>query len=149
MPDSKVALARKRLKTLATGVSADGLTIEADNIALGSAAASNQFSAPFSLAAGTPVLNIGSAGIPFSGLDYPLMVTSTLTVPLAADSAQAWSDVDNLVASLRAEWVDAANYPGGEVIGRRCDFEPFECEVRGDLTIVTVTLVTAFDNPDV
>jgi hypothetical protein len=149
MADSKVALARKRLKTIATGVTADGLTLDADHIALGNAAAADAFSAPFSYTAGQPVLNIESAAIPFTGLDYPLMVNATLTVPLAADAAQDWAGVDNLIAALRAAWLTLASYPAGEVKGRRCDFEPYKVEVRGDLTIVEVTLIVSMDNPDI
>jgi hypothetical protein len=149
MADSKVAKARKRLKTIATGISADGLTLDADHIALGNAAAADAFSAPFSYTANQPVLTIGSGAIPFTGLDYPLMVNATLTVPLPAESAQDWANVDNLVAALRAAWMVLASYPVGEVKGRRCDFEPYKAQVRGDLTIVEVTLIMSMDNPDI
>ena len=148
MPDSKVVKARKRLKTIATGVSADSLTIDAARIFLGCRANEAEFAKDFQYALNQPVLTIGSANIGFSSLAYPLVVECELVVALAAQSAQEWCDVDNLVATLRAAWLTAASYPAGEVKAKVCDFEPFNVEVRGDQTIVRVSLLVAFENPD-
>lgn len=149
MADSKVAKARKRLRTIATGVAADGLTLEAGRIFLGCRATAEHFTQEFQHAENEPELTIGSASIGFSGSQYPLLVEAELVAPLAAQSTQEWSNVDNLVAALRAAWLTAGSYPAGEVAAHVCDHEPYRPEVRGDLTLVRVGLIVAFDNPDV
>ncbi len=149
MADSKVAKARKRLKTIATNVSADSLTIAAGRIFLGPRAAAAQFTKEFSYTLNQPELTIGGPSIGFSSSNYPLVIDTELVVPLAGQSAQEWSNVDNLVAALRAAWLTAGSYPAGEVAAHTCDFDAYRPEVRGDLTLVRVLLSVAFDNPDV
>jgi hypothetical protein len=75
-------------------------------------------------------------------------VDAVLAVPLAGEAAHDWTNVDNLVAVLRAAWLNASNYPAGEVKAKTCDYEAFKIEVRGDVTIVRVGLWVAFENPD-
>ena len=149
MSDSKVAKARKRLRTIATNVTADSLTIAAGRIFLGTRAAGAQFTKEFSYALNQPELTIGSPSIGFSGSSFPLLIETELVVPLAGQSAQEWSNVDNLVAALRAAWLTAGSYPSGEAAAHTCDYEPYRTEVRGDITLVRVALTVAFDNPDV
>jgi len=148
MADSKLCKARKRMKTIAAGITADGLTLDAERIHLGCRAAGTEFSAAFELRVNRPVLHIASASLGFSGSQYPLVVESVLTVPLSAAADQAWSDVDNLVVALRAAWLLAGNYPAGEVAGKVCDIEASKVELRGDLTLVRVSLLLAFTDPD-
>jgi hypothetical protein len=148
MADSKVALARARLKELAAGVTADELTIEEGNIHLGCKGAAEEFAAEAAFVAGEPVLVIGSASMGFSGTYYPLIVDCELAVPLDGNAAQDWTNVDNLVAALRAEWLDQTNYPEGEVKPGQCDYDRFACEVRGDVTVVRVPLFVTFESPD-
>lgn len=148
MADSKVALARKRLKTLATGVSADDLTLDEERIHLGCQGAADEFAAEGAHVTGEPVLLIGSSSMGFSGTYYPLIVPATLAVPLNGNAAQDWTNVDNLVAALRAKWLNATNYPSGEVKAKQCDYEAFQAELRGDLTILRVNLFVSFENPD-
>jgi hypothetical protein len=149
MADSKVAKARKRLRTIATNVSADSLTIAAGRIFLGTRAAPAQFTKEFSYALNAPELTIGGPSIGFSGSTYPLLIDAELVVPLAASGVQEWSNVDNLVAALRAAWLTAGSYPAGEAAAHTCDFETYRAEARGDFTLVRVPLVVAFDNPDI
>lgn len=149
MSDSKVVKARKRLKTIASGVSADGLTIDAARIFLGSSAPAQHFSAAFNVELNKPVLNIRGASVGFSGSTYPLIVETELIVALPGNAAQEWCDVDNLIAALRAAWLTAGSYPAGEVAAHVCDFEPLRAEVRGDQTLLRAELFVAFDNPDV
>jgi len=148
MADSKVCKARKRLKTIATGITADGLTLLAAQIFLGNKALAADLSAPFDYALNRPVLHVAGAALGFSGSQYPLTVDCRLIVPLSAFTAQDWGNADNLVAALRAAWLEAGNYPEGEVKAKRCDFEPLKAEVRGDLTLLHVNLYVAFENPD-
>jgi len=148
MADSKTAKARLRLKTIATGIGADDLTLEAARIYLGCRRSDEAWAEAAALQAGAPVINIGSASLGFSGSSNPLVVECLMTVPLGAEAAQTWTNVDNLVTALRAAWLNAANYPSGEVKAQLCDYEPYTHELRGDLTIVRVNLLVAFENPD-
>jgi hypothetical protein len=149
MADSKVALARERLKTLADGVTADGLALAAARIHLGCRAAAQEFAAEGAYCTGQPVLVIGSSSLGFSGTYNPLIIEAALAVPLAGSADQNWKNVDNLVAALRAKWLNASGYPSGEVKAKQCDYEAFAVELRGDVTIVRAALYVAFENPDV
>ncbi|MCY3019368.1 MAG: hypothetical protein NTW87_10135 [Planctomycetota bacterium] len=148
MADSKVAKARKRLQSLAVGVTADGLTLAQERIHLGDRAAAEEFAAEGAYVTGEPVLAIGSSSIGFSGSYYPLVVQATLAVPLSGADAQDWANVDNLVAALRAKWLDANGYPSGEVKAKVCDYEAYKADLRGDVTVVSVELFVALENPD-
>ena len=148
MADSKVAKARKRLKLIAGDMTADDLILSSARVYLGNLAAENEYSNEFNYIASQPWLKIGSASMGFSGSDNPLVVDTVLTVPLAPSSVQDWANVDNLVAALRAAWLNAANYPSGEVVARTCDFDLFNVELRGDFIVVRVELSVAFENPD-
>lgn len=147
MADGKVALARKRLGIIASSVSADGLVLNASRVFLGTWAAEKAFAGDFALM-GNPELRIGSASLGFSGTEVPLVVESELTVPLDGGVAQDWANVDNLVQALRAAWLTAGNYPVGELVATRVDFEPFKADLRGDLTILRVGLLAGFGSPD-
>jgi hypothetical protein len=149
MADSKRALARKRLKVLAEGVSADGLVLAADRVVLGHAAAEDDFSAAAVLEAGVPRLEVRGASLGFSGSEYPLVVEAELTVPLDAAVPQDGCAVDNLVTALRAAWLNPAAYPAGELAAGQVDVETPRGAVRGDLTVERVLLLAGFPDPGV
>jgi hypothetical protein len=147
MADGKVALARKRLKAIAESIGADGLALNAQRVFLGSWDAAKAFAGEFSLD-GSPELQIGSASLGFSGDDNPLVIEARLTVPLDGSVAQPWADVDNLVQALRAAWLTAGNYPGGELSAQRVDYEPYTVNARGDVTLVRCEFLIGFGSPD-
>jgi len=147
MADGKVALARLRLKTIANGLSADGLVLEASRVFVGTWSAVKAFAGTFSLM-GSAELKIGSASLGYSGFDDPLVIEAELTVPLDGATDQSWTNVDNLVQGLREAWLDSGNYPIGELTAGRVDYEPYRVEMRGDVTIVRVGLLVGFGSPD-
>jgi hypothetical protein len=136
MADGVVALARRRLGIIASGVSADGLVLNSARVYLGTLAAAKVFAGVFTL--GFPELQIGSASLGFSGSAEPLVIEAELRVALDGGAAQEWANVDNLVQALRSAWLTAGNYPGGELAAERVDFESYKVDVRGDATIVRV-----------
>jgi len=147
MADGKVALARLRLKTIAEGLTADGLALEAARVFVGTWSAVKAFAGTFSLV-GAPELKIGSASLGFSGFEDPLVVEAELTVALDGSTDQSWTNVDNRSQALRAAWLDGGNYPLGELTAGRVDYEPYRVELRGDVTVVRVGLLVGFGSPD-
>src|ERR1043165_827008 len=111
MPTSSLALARERLKTIAgtiTGLSGDCVVL-VDNFT-----ADFECWKRYAPGGGFRFLAVCESALSFDGVDSPTAIRVYL---YASDAANAEA-LDDLIAALRAAWLDAGNYPGGELV---CD----------------------------
>lgn len=115
MPTSLFGLARERLKAIA-----EGLTGFAGKCAVLSGCEAADVEAWRRYTPGAFVfLAIGGAGLSMGAIESPGAVNVYLYAQTDADG----ESLDDLIAALRAAWLDTANYPGGELACADVTFE--------------------------
>lgn len=148
---SLIGKTRKKLKTLAEGVSGGGLTLATGRVKLGydRMLASPDFFA--GLLADGPYLSIGTATLDYdaAGAYGPAQVRAILYAGFDRDTDQEFTQVDDLLEALREAWNDPAGYGSGEAAPLRIGWEQWKTEPRADPGIAIVPLRVEFPDPPI
>lgn len=113
---SPYALARERLKTIAETVT--GLSGKCAVLA-GRESADVEAWRRYT-PSGLLFLAVGESALAPGGIDTP----GTIAVYLYAQTDANGEALDDLLDALRDKWLDASNYPGGELACQDLSFEP-------------------------
>jgi hypothetical protein len=160
MADLHITLARKRLKTIATGRTGTGeigettLTLTAANIVLGLSAFPESLRAKVfeELPLETPRLEIGDANVFAIAGSSPLRINCQLLLALTGETAHTFSRLDNLLELLGEEWLRTSNYdttppPPLEKVANDVNFPFREIQYRPDRVHFTQLIEVSFPNP--
>ncbi|HLX60170.1 MAG TPA: hypothetical protein VKX17_02695 [Planctomycetota bacterium] len=119
MPTSQLALARERLKTIAGTITelSGNCAVVADSDAADIECWRRYAPGDFRF------LAVGESALNFTGIDAPTEIRAYLYAASGTADAEV---MDDLVAALKTKWLDASNYPGGELACSAVTFQPYE-----------------------
>ena len=118
MATSDLALARERLKIIAESIGFSGKaavvpSIHAADLEFWKRYAPGEFK----------FFAVGESTLAFAGIDAPTAIHAYL---YASSSSADGESVDDLVTQLKAYFIDAGNYPGGELVCAAVTFDAYE-----------------------